>query len=268
MPGMHSPALYPLLIVIAQAVPSASTAETLAVEDEPRSARQAALADPGQQVEAVGLEVAGEVVDRRAVGQHRALDLDHVVPGPVPASGQLAEHHREHRAADGGRRVDGDRPVADVEAVRRPHDRLVRRQVVGRDQARRARPWPRPAPGPTSPVEKSVGPVGGELVEGVGRARRCARRSPPAQQPPPSPVTRRVRLGVVGERACRRRRPGSARRRGSSGSPRAAGTAGSSSRAQGSAAYRSCGDRERRHDARAWRPTRGRRAWSRRRRSR
>jgi hypothetical protein len=87
-----------------------------------------------QQVGPVGLEVAGEVVDRRAVGQHRSLDLDHVVPGPVAAAGELTEHDREHRAPDGRWRVHRHRPGACTGQVSRAYDGLVRRQIAGRDQ--------------------------------------------------------------------------------------------------------------------------------------
>ena len=99
---------------------------------------EAVLTHLGQQIGPVGLEVAGEVVDRGAVGQHGPLDLDHVVPGPVAApdmsAGELPEHDREHRATDRGRRVHRHRPGACAGQVGRADDGLVRRQVAGRDQ--------------------------------------------------------------------------------------------------------------------------------------
>ena len=123
MPGMHSPAPYPLLIVSAQALPSSSTAETCAVDGEPGQRRQPAGVDGVEQRLAVGLEVVGEVVHVGAVGQHGPLHLERVGPRPVAAAGELAEHHRQQRPADRGRRVAGDVPVADVGAVRGAHDR-------------------------------------------------------------------------------------------------------------------------------------------------
>ena len=162
---------------------------------------QAVLADAGEQVGAVGLEVVREVVDGRAVGQHGALDLDHVVPGPVPAvtvaPRELAQHHRQHRAADRRRRVHRHGPAAGHGEVGGPDDRLVRRQVLGRDQAvvlGHAR-GQRPAHVPGREERRTLGR---EPVEGVAEVVVVALLAAP-QDGPAVAGDQRAGLGVVGE---------------------------------------------------------------------
>ena len=82
-----------------------------------------------------GVEVGGEVVHVAPVAQDRALDVDDVRPVPVAAPLQLAEHHREHRAADRGWRVDREVPLADRAAHRRAHERGVLGEVEVGDEA-------------------------------------------------------------------------------------------------------------------------------------
>jgi hypothetical protein len=167
----------------------------------PTQRGQAVLADPREQGGAVGLEVVREVVDGRAVGQHGPLDLDHVVPGPVPAvtvaAGELAQHHRQHRAADRRRRVHGDLPAAGDGEVGGPDDRLVRREVVGRDQpvvlghARGQRP------AHVSGREEGRS-LGGEPVEDVAEVVVVALLAAPEDGPTVA-GDERAGLGVVGE---------------------------------------------------------------------
>ena len=104
------------------------------MDAEGRQPGKPVTVDRGEQRVPIGLEVPRVVVHPDAVGEHGPLDPQDVVPRRLAAARQLPEHHREHRATDGRRRVDRDVPVPHHPPQRLAHHDLVCREVGFGDQ--------------------------------------------------------------------------------------------------------------------------------------
>ena len=156
--------------------------------------RRTGVPDTAQQLPGGGSPVVSDVDPLAAHLEHLPLHLHqvrHVVRRPLAARpvAQQGQHRREHRPADGGRRVGPQPPGADVDGQGGPDHRAVRREVLGRDQAAAGGHVVGDDRSEVAGVER-VRAVGGQRRQRVGqvgrrprgrRSRASARPAPPGR---------------------------------------------------------------------------------------
>ena len=91
--------------------------------------------DEGEEVVTVLLEVTGEVVNAKPVAEDALLDVEDVGELHAATADQLAEHDREHGAADRRWRVGGEVPAPGAEPERVADDGSVCGEVGPGDEA-------------------------------------------------------------------------------------------------------------------------------------